>query len=259
MKHKLRYLGVIVLLLSLLVPGWIVKAQEDEALRLRLQRNFGYGSARAIQGIFSMKASGPENLQRVEFFIDEQSIAVDTEAPFEVHFSTDDYPLGVHTMHAAGVTSAGAEMESNSIQMEFVSAGEGWQAGFKIAGPIFLLVFLILAASFLFTFLSSSKKLNPAPGTQRNYGFSGGSICPKCNRPTPLHMMGLNLLGGKYDRCENCGKWSVMRHRPMAELRQAEADELERARLEESGAFTPAPSSSEKMKKELDDSRYQDL
>jgi hypothetical protein len=257
-QHK-HHLWIIIVLLLLLAPGWVVKAQGEDALKLRLQRNFGYGSSRAIQGIFTLKASGPETLQQVEFFIDSQSIADDKEAPFEVQFSTDSFPLGMHTMHATGYTSSGIVLESNSIQMEFVSANEGWQAGFKFAGPILLLILLIIASSFLFTFLSSSKKLNPAPGTQRKYGFSGGSICPKCKRPTPLHLLGLNLLGGKFDRCENCGKWSVMHPRSMADLRQAETDELARARLEESGAFTPAPSADEKLTQELNDSRYQDL
>ncbi len=250
---------ITIVLLIFLAPAWIVKAQEEEILKLRLRRDFGYGSAHAIQGIFTLKASGPEDLQQVEFFVDEQSIAVDNEAPFEVQFSTDNFPLGLHTMQAIGITSSGTELASNSIQMEFVSANEGWQAGFKFAGPIFLLIFLILAASFLVTFLSTSKNLNPPPGSQRKYGFSGGSICPKCKRPTPLHFLGFNLPGGKFDRCENCGKWSVMHPRSMTDLRQAETDELERARLEESGAFTPAPSAEEKLKQELDNSRYQDL
>ena len=259
MKRPINRIWILVLLISLLAPGWVFKAQEDESLQLRLKRDFGYGSGQAIQGIFTLKATGPENLQKVEFFIDGQSLAVDTEAPFEVQFSTDSYPLGIHNMYATGFTENGVDLVSNSIQMEFVSAEEGWQAGFKLAGPIFLLIFLILAASFLVTFLTTSKKLNPAPGTERKYGFSGGSICPKCSRPTPLHTMGFNLVGGKYDRCENCGKWSVMRPRPITELRQAEVAELERVRREESGAFSPAPSSTEKLKKELDDSRYQDL
>ncbi len=259
MKRTNNRVWILVLLCLLLAPGWVVKAQKDESLQLRLRRDFGYGSGRAIQGIFTLKATGPDDLQRVEFFLDEQSIAVDSEPPFEVQFSTDSYPLDFHTFMAKGLTKTGAELVSNQIQMEFVSAEEGWQAGFKLAGPILLLIFLILAASFLVTFLTTSKKLNPAPGTQRKYSFSGGSICPKCKRPTPLHMMGFNLVGGKYDRCENCGKWSIMRPRPLTELRQAEVAELERSRQEESGAFTPAPSSTEKLKKELDDSRYQDL
>ncbi len=259
MNQQKHPLWSILVLILLLVPTWVAKAQEDDTFKLRLQRNFGYGSAHAIQGIFTLKASGPDTLQRVEFFVDEQSLSVDSETPFQVQFSTDSFPLGIHSMHATGYTSTGAELASNTIQMEFVSANEGWQAGFKFAGPILLLVFLIIGASFLVTFLSTSKKLNPTPGTQRHYGFSGGSICPKCKRPTPLHVMALNLFAGKFDRCENCGKWSVMHPRSITDLRQAETDELERARLEESGAFTPAPSAEEKLKQELDNSRYQDL
>jgi uncharacterized membrane protein YeaQ/YmgE (transglycosylase-associated protein family) len=40
----------------------------------------------------------------------------------------------------------------------------------------------------------------------KNYGLLGAAICPKCCRPFPRHIWGVNMLVGKLDRCEHCGK-----------------------------------------------------
>lgn len=56
---------------------------------------------------------------------------------------------------------------------------------------------------------------------------------------------------GQLDRCPYCGKWSVVRSLPLAQLRQAEQAELEQARGQ-----IPEISEEERLKKELDDSRY---
>ena len=93
--------------------------------------------------------------------------------------------------------------------------------------PIFGLIIVVLVVVGLLQF-ALMRKRNPAgvePGTQRNYGFAGGSICRKCGRPTPRHMWGFNIGIGKFDRCENCGRWSVMQAAPMEVLRAAEIAE----------------------------------
>ncbi len=164
----------------------------------------------------------------------------------------------MHDLSATGYTSDGQEINSNVIQMEFVSANAGWQSGTRILGPVLILLAGIFGVAILVTMLSTNKKLNPAPGTQRKYGFSGGSICQKCGRPTPLHISGLNLGLSKFDRCENCGKWSSMRPRPLMELRQAESDELERAKMEEATSAANLSDADQKLRKDLDDSRYLD-
>jgi hypothetical protein len=63
------------------------------------------------------------------------------------------------------------------------------------------------------------------------------------------------MLVGKLDRCPYCGKWSVVTHQSPQALQQAELAELEAA--QDSGQFQ-APSDEERLRKELDDSRYQD-
>jgi hypothetical protein len=245
------------ILILIFLPVFSNQAQGED-LVLRLRRNFGYGGSGEIQGLFSMIAEGPNTITRVVFYIDEQAIGEDQEAPFQVQFSTDSYPLGMHSLSATGFTEDGDELRSNIIQMEFVSAEAGWKAGLEIVLPILVILAVVVGLGILVTILTSRKRMNPAPGTPRKYGFSGGSICPKCSRPTPLHFMGLNLGTKKYDRCENCGKWSLMHSIPLAKLRQAEAEELTRAALEEDQASANLHRPEEKLRKELDDSRYLD-
>ena len=65
------------------------------------------------------------------------------------------------------------------------------------------------------------------------------------------------MLTGKLDRCPHCGKWSVVRRATPAELSAAEAAELAAAKAEQ--AETPGLSEEERLRQELEDSRYQDL
>jgi hypothetical protein len=254
MKSKIQFLSIFTLLLTLV---FIYPAQaQDETLKLRLGKDFGFNAGSQMQGVFSMSAKGPDSVIRVVFYIDDQVLGEDSEAPFKIQFSTDSYPLGMHSLHATGYTSTGEELQSNVLEMEFVSASQGWQSTMRILGPLLVILALVFGISILTIVLGSRKRLNPAPGTPRKYGFAGGSICPKCSRPTPLHMMGLNLGLSKFDRCENCGKWSAMRARPLVELRQAEEDELARAKAEESASLANLSDADEKLKKDLDNSRY---
>ena len=98
------------------------------------------------------------------------------------------------------------------------------------------------------------KKEKLPPGTPRNYGYHGGAICPKCDRPFSRHIYGLNLGTHKYDRCPYCGKWSLVRRASKGELDAAEAAEIEAS---QAGAFTPEVSEEDQLRKQLDDSRYE--
>ena len=235
-----------------------VLAQETNELNLRLSRDWGYSSGSGkIQGLFTLTASSPENLERVVFYIDDQIIGEATESPFRYQFDTDNYPLGVHTIMATGVTSDGREVISNQYRQEFVTAEVGWQTAAKIALPLLGIVFGIMLLTYLVPALfGRGKRQALAPGTSRNYGVLGGAVCPKCSRPFALHAYGLNLITGKYDRCPYCGKWSMVRHTPIEVLRAAEAAELVNA--QGMPAITDA-SNEEELRKQLDDSRFRDL
>jgi DNA-directed RNA polymerase subunit RPC12/RpoP len=92
------------------------------------------------------------------------------------------------------------------------------------------------------------------PGTPRKYGIGGGAICPKCGRPFPLRLWWFNLGLSKIDRCPYCGKWSFVRPRSLTELREAETAELAQS---QPNPTIGGETDTEKLKKDLDDSRFQ--
>jgi len=260
-KHKNRpvniYLFVLCLILiSTLLPGK-VWAQTEDLLVLRLSRDFGYSSGTGrIQGIFTIKASGPLELQQVFFYVDDQLLGEAKQVPFKLRFSTDDFSLGTHSIHALGYTRDGRELISNHLNVIFVSAEEGWQTVLHIMIPILVIVSFISIFSVAFTMFSARKVKQIPPGTKRNYGACGGAICPCCGRPFALHWSMPNLIKGKLARCPFCGKWSILRSLPLPELRKAEQEELQA----DQDARQVAPmSDEERLRKQLDESRYRDL
>ena len=253
--QKRTFAILTVLFLSFVVVK-LAAAQEPEQLRLRLSRDFGYASGTgAIQGTFSMRVSGPEDLARVQYFIDETMIGEVGQSPFNLRFSTDNYSLGIHRLMAVGYTRAGIEIKSNDIQAEFVSADQGFRAVGNIIIPLLALVALAMLLSAGATVFSSRKLRHLPLGASRKYGAAGGAICPKCHRPFSRHILSPNLLFGKLERCPFCGKWSIVRAQPVSELKAAEQAEI----LDGQNGVTPSLSVEEKLRQELERSRYQDL
>ena len=233
-------------------------AQSPNELELTLSRDFGYGGFNNdIQGLFSMKIKAPPaNLVKVIFLIDSTEMGEDTQSPYNLQFNTDSYSLGIHKLSAVGYTADGSELNSNIIQVEFVPAGSGMDTVIKIIVPVILLIILIaLLAVFIPLILSKGKISSTPPGTPRNYGIGGGAICPRCNRPFPLRLWWLNVGFKKIDRCPYCGKWSYIPRLSMDELRKAEALEIANSHPEQP---VGVEFDADKLKKELDDSRFQD-
>lgn len=229
-------------------------------LQIGLRRDFGYSSSSGkIQGTFTISASGPQDLGRVIFYLDGHPMGDISQPPFSLRFSTDSYSLGEHTFSALGYSSSGRKLDANTLTAVFVTAKEGWQAGMKIVVPILSLVLGMTVLMGLVTVFSSGlarKKLKDLPpGAERQYGIAGGAICPRCKRPFSRHLISPNMVVGKLERCPYCGKVSVVAARSMQELRAAEAAELAEADASTAGAANP----DEELRKELDDSRYQDL
>ena len=233
------------------------ESYQDDQLQIRMKRNWGYSSGTGkIQGTFTITASGPEDLSHVAFYLDDQILGEANSPPFELRFVTDDYPLGPHKISAVGSTVEGKEIVSNTVQVEFVPANEGWQAAGNIILPIVVVVLgaigLAVVVPLVFT---RGKKEQLPPGAPRNYGYYGGAICPKCSRPFSRHIYGLNLGLHKYDRCPYCGKWSLVRRASKEELEAAEAAEITDA---QEGIFQPQISEEEALWKDLEDSRFED-
>jgi hypothetical protein len=231
--------------------------QEDQ-LQIRLRRDWGYSSGTGkVQGTFSIRTSGPDDLNRVVFYLDDQILGAVSEPPLNLRFVTDDYPTGVHQIHAIGFTDNGVELPSNIIQVEFVSASEGWQTVMNIIIPIGVILLLAVGLSVGIPFIfSRGKKESLPPGAPRNYGVHGGAICPKCERPFSRHIYGLNLGFHKYDRCPYCGKWSLVRRASRGELEAAEAAEIKAA---QEGVFKPEKSEEQELRQDIEDSRFEDL
>ena len=244
-------------LLLLIVTFGSVSAQE-EGITLKINKDFGYAWAGDIQGTFSMKVGGPDNLARVEFLIDGDVIGEDMEAPFRLQFNTGNYVLGPHTLSALGYTSDGSELDSNEIQTNFVTSEEGWASAGKFVIPILGVVFGVMLLSFVVPWLMSrGKPKSTIPlGASRNYGIAGGTICPKCQRPFSRNLLSPNLMIGKLDRCPHCSKWSLVRRASSAQLAAAEAAELE---IASDGEQTLTLSDQDRLRRDLDESRYEDL
>ena len=233
-------------------------SQQDEQLEIKLSRNWGFSSGTGkIQGTFTIRTNGPEDLTGVVFTIDDQVVGEANEEPYELRFVTDDYPLGVHQIQATGFDASGAQIRSNTIQVEFVSADQGWQAASNILIPIVVVILAAVGLAVLVPLVfTRGKKEQLAPGAPRTYGIYGGAVCPKCSRPFSRHIYGLNLGTHKYDRCPYCGKWSLVRRASPEALAAAEAEEIKTARA---GAFVPEKMEEERLRQEIEDSRYDDL
>jgi len=243
---------VLVLVMVVAAPA---RAQSEGEIKLSLNRDFGYGGFGEVQGLFSMKASGPEGLERVVFQIDGETIGEASQAPFKIQFHTDSYPPGLRALTAVGYTADGQTLRSNEIRITFLSKEEAGKATTKVIGPAVGLIVLILGVMAVATVIASRRRGKVPLGQPRNYGPFGGTICPKCGRPFALSLLGLNLGLGKFTACPHCGKWSVVRRVPLDGLRAAEEAELARA----DGAAPEGSSGEEGLRKAIDDSRYQDL
>jgi hypothetical protein len=250
MKRNL-IVAMIVILVTLLFAQAVYSQTEE--LSLRMSRDFGYGGFNNdIQGLFSMKVTGPGDLEKVVFYIDSTVIGEVTQAPFNLQFNTDNYPLGQHTMSAVGFSSSGQQYYSNKITSIFVAASVGNKAGLQIIVPVLVIVFGAILLSFVIPLITGRGKNQNLPlGAERKYG-TGGGICPKCHRPFALPLFSLNLGLSKLARCPYCGKWSGVRIQSLAKLREAEQAELEWGK-----ANVQEETEEEKLRKEIDDSKFQ--
>jgi hypothetical protein len=246
---KIRFAFLAAFLVSLFTI-FVASAQTGQ-LALKMSRDWGYGGLNGdIEGLFSMHVTGPADLARVNFFIDDTKTGQVVQAPFDLQFNTDNYPLGSHQMYAIGYSTGGLEYRSNTIVGNFVPK----QDMMKILLPVLIIVLVAILLSALVPFLASRSKHTSIPlGMERNYGPGGGGICPKCHRPFALPLFSAHLGFSKLAVCPSCGKWSLVRVESIDKLRQAEKAELESAKPEQ-----PSDASEEeKLRKEIDDSKFQ--
>jgi hypothetical protein len=250
----MRKIAVAILLglfVSLLAAGQ--GFAQGAGLTLKLSRDWGYGGFSGdIQGLFTMHVTGPSDLARVEFYIDSTKIGEVDKTPFNLQFSTDDYPLGVHQLHVVGYSTSGQKYSSNIITSNFVPA----QNAMKFILPLLGVILAAVVISALIPFIASRRKNASIPlGVERNYGVSGGAICPKCHRPFALPFLSMNLGFSKLTFCPHCGKLILTSRQPIEKLRQAEKDELSMAQPIKQIA---GETDEDKLRKELEESKYKD-
>ncbi|HSO27059.1 MAG TPA: Ig-like domain-containing protein [Anaerolineales bacterium] len=256
-KNNFRWISLFVVGLTawLLFAAPTALAQED-GLSLRLRRDFGYSSGTGrIQGTFSLRASGPEDLTRVEFFLDDQSLGVVQAPPFHLSFNTDNFAPGAHRMAAVGYLADGRELRSNTIEGYFISAADARTGTMRVVIPILVIAGIAVLVSAIIPMISMRRN-PPAPGEPRKYGAAGGAICPRCGRPYSRNFLSPNMLVGKLERCPYCGKWAIVPAASPSVLRAAEEAERNAALASNQPA---EGASEEKRQKDLDESRYMDL
>jgi hypothetical protein len=248
-KIRLAFLAAI--FFSLVVVSTAIA--QTEQLSLKMSRDWGYGGLNGdIEGLFSMRVTGPADLASVDYYIDETKIGGVTQSPFNLQFTTDNYPLGIHKLYAVGHSTGGQEYRSNIITANFVPK----QSSAKIILPVLGVIVLAILLSTLVPFLATrNKRTSTALGAERNYGAGGGGICPKCHRPFALPFFSMHLGISKFAPCPYCGKWSMVRVESISKLREAEKLELEWGKPQQSSGIHEE----EEVRKEIDDSKYQDL
>lgn len=254
-KKPVILIAQLVLICLALSPLGTAAAQETPPIELGLTKNFGYASmfSGELQGTFTISVQGPENLDRVVFYLDDRVLGEASETPFRLRFDTGNYELGSHRLYAVGYTADGQEVASQVLQRTFVSPEAGWSSALKIAGPIIAISLIAVLLSAVVPLLNRKKGAN---GARRTYGAAGGAICPKCQRPFSRHTFSPNLVVGKLERCPHCGKWSIVPRAPEQMLRIAE--ELEDSQAKEVTSQSTPQTEEEKLRRALEESRYQD-
>jgi hypothetical protein len=237
-----------------------VAQTQTSGLQLAVHKTFGFNNGSQIQGAFRLEATGPNNLVSVTFALDGETLVEQTDPPFSFDINTDQFAPGWHTVGATGRTADGQALTAADRRFEFVSAAQAQTSVMNLIVPVFVVVGLLMVVglgSQLFFALRGGKSRSALPlGAQRNYGLSGGAICPKCQRPFARHWWGLNALPGlKFDRCDHCGKWSLVGRASPQQLAAAETAELKYAQpTAPLRDLTPE----EKLKRDLDASRFEE-
>jgi Zn ribbon nucleic-acid-binding protein len=257
-KFSLSLFQFLSIIASVMIMSMVMTSpvMAQEGYRLLVDRNFGFSAGSQIRGDFTLKISGDQdNLASVIFLLDGEEMATVSEAPFRYRFNTGNYPEGVHELSARLTLRDGSTITLSPRRFEFASSEAERQAIIKIVLPLLAVVLLltVIGGGIQMLTLRGKPAGRYAPGEARDYGVAGGAICPKCQRPTPIHLWSINLAVGRWDRCENCGQFSLMRRQPLDVLRAAEAIELQ---AEKESLPAKAKSEEEKLRELLDQSRF---
>lgn len=223
MKHRIILSLFLICFVFLLFPTSVFA---QEGYTVHLKKNFGYGFGNKIRGTFTVSLLGDEGqVDKVTFLMDGEILAVVENPPFQHKFQTDDYAVGYHQIFAEVQLWNGTLYVTPSLQVNLVSADEERQQIISILSIIFggIAVTLVIVGLVQGLLLRKRKR----PGKPEEYGILGGTICPRCGRPFPRHLLGVNFWVGRLDRCDHCGKW-VMTTRASPDALQAAYNAMEK-------------------------------
>jgi hypothetical protein len=223
-----RLLLNLILLITLLLRSHQAVFAQSEDYALHLKRNFGYGGGSNIRGTFTLSLVGgrggeEDPIESVTFLIDGETMTVITAPPYTFKFQTDDYGFGTHILSAEVLLDDQTTLTTSALTYRFISPKDERQQVTTILGGIIGAIIVVMVLVSLIQ--SRLLKKGPAPhrpGQPRNYGMLGGTICPKCGQPFPRHVWGINIVVGRLDRCENCGKWVITHRATPAALKAGE-------------------------------------
>ena len=231
---------------------------QSEEFRLGLTRNVGYSSGDQINGSMKLFIVGATtSIKSVQYFIDEKQIGTGIAPGFDLSFLTTEYAFGYHDLSAIVQTQDGRTLNVAPLRFNFVSQAEVTSGTFRILVPLLGIILAIMLLGVGAQVLLFKNKFSKMPlGTPRNYGFRGGTICPRCKRPYGLHWWALNAgIRSRIDRCDFCGKWAIVGPKSLNELRAAEQSELQTA---EGNKPLIEKSEDERLREMIDKSKYSD-
>jgi len=257
MRSRFTFARILILGVFCMLITSPVFAQTQGEFQLGITRTFGYGNGSQIRGTFTLSISGSGSIQSVQYLIDGSPIGSVASSPFTLTFQTTDFPDGPHDISAIVTTTDGQTVNVPARTFEFATSQQESSGVLNIVIPILVIVLVIvLGGVALQVFVFKKKFVEMAPGTPRNYGFRGGTICPRCHRPYSLHFWAVRLVFVRFDRCDFCGKWAFVHPYSMNDLRAAEQNELAEAKA---APGAPAPQSEEdKLREMIDKSKYSD-
>jgi hypothetical protein len=240
----------LIVLISIAFIALPVYAQSKGELILDFNRDFGYGGFGGdIQGRFSMKVSSPDDIVRVEYFLDDELVFEGTEPEFRWQFNTAVFPEGHHTFSAIGYKADGTAVHASEFSRVFLSSDQAWTNTGDIIVPLLVIVGVATLGGVLGPVLLGRKKVH-TPGV---YGMAGGAVCTRCSFPFSRSMVAPNLLVGKLERCPHCGKWALVPRASAGDLKAAD----ERFAFEGHSTIE-APTEEEILQQMIDDSRYEE-
>ena len=197
----------------------------QQTLTLTLTSDSGTADvASNIQGDFILQATGPSDLVTVKFYMDENIMRIDEQAPFSIEFNTDNYPPTVYVISALGVLANGDQLASNQIAVRFITdaGANGYSPQFFVSLIVIVGIVVLLGSVGLFVLRDVLGQQRERPRRIGEYGKDGGAVCGHCTLPFSRPALSPTLLVVKLSRCPHCDRWSLARRADKAALAVAE-------------------------------------